>query len=131
MQFRSYNHHKSSGIERFASNLSAIEYIIGFKKRNPREARIIKKAIIYFFVALLLLYLIITIYNVAMSNQAFGLVNMYTRGTLGYDILVNKGFFGHLWFYLIHPINNFSELGLNLNARAAFFAYEVAPQLFS
>lgn len=36
MRFHSVNHHKSSGIEQLASDLSALEYIIYFKKRNPK-----------------------------------------------------------------------------------------------
>lgn len=124
MRFRSYNYHSSSSIERFASNLSAIEYIIGFKKRHPREVRIMKKAVIYFILSLFVIYLIITFYNAGMTNQAFKTVNIYSYTTLGYDVLADKGFFGHSWFYFTHPINNIAELGWNMDTRVACFMYE-------
>lgn len=57
MKFRSYNYHKSSTIEKWASNLSAIEFIVGFRKRNKVVFNVLATLLVGGVLALLLAFI--------------------------------------------------------------------------
>lgn len=124
MQFRNTNYHQSSFLERTASNLNALEYIIGFKHSHPRLIRKVKKIIKWILIILVFLYLFITIKNAILSDNAFTAVNTYTMYNYGVQVLKDKGFFGHAWFYLTHPIHNIAEAGWSTDVRISKFMYE-------
>lgn len=56
MNFNSHNFHKSGFIERWASNLSAIEFILGFRKRHKTVFNIIATVVVSGFSLFLILF---------------------------------------------------------------------------
>ncbi len=105
-------------------SLNSIGYEPKKRKKKRKKKYDYKKILTYTACGLLVFYLIITLYNAGMSNQAFHMVNAHAQSTVGYDVLIDKGFLGHAWFYLTHPSNNFNELGWNLDTRVTRFMEE-------
>lgn len=79
MRFNSINHHKSSELEKLASNLSAIEYIIGFRKRN----KTIFNALVAVSIIAILVFL--AFYMLLFANKAQGNQNVITASNSVYD----------------------------------------------
>ena len=105
-------------------SLNSVDYEPKKRKKKRKKKYDYKKILVCFICGLLIFYLMITFYNAGMSNQAFHMVNAYAQAAIGYDVLIDKGFLGHAWFYLTHPSNNFNEFGWNLDTRVTRFMEE-------
>lgn len=108
----------------YSLNSVAYNETLKKKKKKRKKKYDYKKIVACILCGLLAFYLIMTLYNAVLSDLAFDTVNAYAQSVVGYDVLIDKGFLGHAWFYLTHPSNNFNELGWNMDTRVTRFMDE-------